>query len=95
MGWLHWSEEQLLTSDMNSIAVGYAGMRDLLSSVFGKGDGPAEPAPEPEPEPEQPAYPAEFSPISTPHPKPPLKKPPALTPAAFDKMFAGIKGKSH
>lgn len=35
LGWLHWSEDQLYRADMNAIMVGYRGMSELLSALFG------------------------------------------------------------
>jgi hypothetical protein len=86
LGWLHWTEEQLLFSDMNSVLVGYQGMQDLLRAVFG-GEKPEPPAPPP---PQRPA----------PLPVPiivntPTEKLPKLTPAVFDRMFANVKGKPN
>lgn len=84
---------------MNSIMVGYQGMRDMLTSVFGKGkvaDGPEEQS-EPAAGMEMPRF------IST-APKPKevpvvtaaTEKMPKLSPDAFDKMFgATLKGKPH
>ncbi|RVD66407.1 hypothetical protein [Mesorhizobium sp. M7A.F.Ca.ET.027.03.2.1] len=38
IGWLGWSEEQALASDVNAIMVGYEGRCDMLRSIFGGGE---------------------------------------------------------
>lgn len=38
LGWLGWTEEQLFYSDLNSIALGLAGKKDMLRYVFGTGE---------------------------------------------------------
>ena len=84
LGWLHWSEEQLLSSDISSILTGYAGMQAMLTSIFGsaKPDGEGNltyisppPTRPPAPAPEVPV-------LVTPTDKLPL------TPEDFDRMFS-------
>ena len=36
LGWLGWTEEQALKSDVNAIQIAYAGRIDLLTHIFGK-----------------------------------------------------------
>lgn len=85
-----------MTADINAIMVGYEGMRDMLTSIYGRPEqqqvGEALPSPAPEPVP-----PPVF--IST----APMVKVvnqsadnlPKLTPEAFDRMFSGLIGKPN
>lgn len=42
MGWLGWTEEQALSSDVNAIEVGMRGKVAMLQAIFGSGkDDPA------------------------------------------------------
>jgi hypothetical protein len=89
LGWLHWSEEQLFFSDINSIHTGYAGMQTMLTSIFGENKqansttgptaglaaGPAGP----------PTF-INTAPAQVMAAAPVVDLPP-LTPAAFDRMF--------
>jgi hypothetical protein len=86
LGWLHWSEEQLLIADMNSIAVGYEGMRDMLSGLFGKAEATGV-------IPQRPGRPPGRPPTEVPIITADVKDLPKLTPAAFDKMFADPRRK--
>jgi hypothetical protein len=36
LGWLGWTEEQVLWSDMNVFAIAYRGRNDMLQAIFGK-----------------------------------------------------------
>jgi hypothetical protein len=38
MGWMGWSEEQALRSDVNAIQVAYEGRCDMLKAIFGGED---------------------------------------------------------
>lgn len=38
LGWLGWTEQEAMAADVNAIAVGYQGRRDLLESVFGRSE---------------------------------------------------------
>jgi hypothetical protein len=38
MGWLGWTEEALMRTDVNSIEMALRGRRDLLKSIFGGSD---------------------------------------------------------
>lgn len=93
LGWLHWTETQLIETDMNAILVGHHGMSELLAAIYGRADKPAPGSP-------QQIHP-DFSPISVPKsPEVPVivsdtAKMPKLTPEAFDKMFSKVKGKPH
>lgn len=37
MGWLGWTEQQALSSDVNAIAVAYEGRVGMLKAIFGDG----------------------------------------------------------
>lgn len=40
MGWLGWSEDQLMRADVNSIELALEGRTELLQAIFGKADDP-------------------------------------------------------
>lgn len=81
MGWLHWSEDQLIAADMNSIMVGYQGTREMLEAIHGKREEETGPPQQPGAQTLRPA--PKVVPVTTVA----VEKLPPLTPAAFDKMF--------
>lgn len=43
MGWMGWSEDQALRSDVNAIRVAYEGRCDMLKAIFGGEDDDDQP----------------------------------------------------
>lgn len=48
LGWLGWTEEQALASDVNAIVVAYGGRTDMLRWIFGSSEDEDNPAPAPQ-----------------------------------------------
>ena len=47
MGWLGWSEEQVLAADINAIEIGYRGRIKMLQAIFGRDERRPSPRPAP------------------------------------------------
>jgi hypothetical protein len=95
LGWLYWTEEQLLTADMNAIMVGYKGNQEMLGAIHGKPQSTeehesAEPAPQSGPPARRQPAPTEVPVVLA-----PVQKLQPLTPSAFDKMFGDKRKEMH
>jgi hypothetical protein len=79
LGWLGWSEEQTLHSDIHAIMVGFAGKVKLIQAQHGRNPFVADPSVP------QPRGRGKADPIVFPNPD----KLPALTPSLFDAIVVG------
>jgi hypothetical protein len=78
LGWLGWSEERTLHSDVNAIIIGFTGAMQRIAAENG-----ADPFAPPKPALQPPQRQYEHGHIPDP------SKLPVLTPGAFDAMFPG------
>lgn len=47
LGWIGWTEDQVLWCDINALRIAYMGRVDMLQAIFGKAPDPRAPPPPP------------------------------------------------